>query len=67
MLGAELTVSHRTHLSTSLGYDHVLFVSSVHDLFGSLLVTILSGVYFVYCHLGSVYLCRMRFLIGYVW
>jgi hypothetical protein len=57
MLGAEITVSHCTHSSTSLGYGHVLFVSSVHDLFGSLLVTILTGgVYFVYCHPGLVYL-----------
>jgi hypothetical protein len=43
MLGAELTVSHRTHSSTSLGYGHVLFVSSVHDLLGSLFVIILTG------------------------
>jgi hypothetical protein len=43
MLGTELTVSHRTHLSTSLGYGHALFISSGHDLFGSLLVTILTG------------------------
>ena len=43
MLGAELTVSHRTYLSTSLGYGHALFISSGHDLFGSLLVTILTG------------------------
>jgi hypothetical protein len=43
MFGAELTVSHRTHSSTSLGYGHVLFVSSVHDLLGSLLVIILTG------------------------
>jgi hypothetical protein len=43
MLGAEITVSHRTHSSTSLGYGHVLFVSSGHDLFGSLLVIILTA------------------------
>jgi hypothetical protein len=68
MLGAELTVSRRTHSSTSLGYGHVLFVSSVHDLLRSLLVTILTGgVSFVYYHPSSVYLCRVRFLIGYVW
>jgi hypothetical protein len=42
MLGAELTVSHRTHSSTSLGYDHTLFISSGHNLFGSLLVTVLN-------------------------
>jgi hypothetical protein len=50
MPGAELTVSH-LFLSSSLGYGHALFTSSGHDLFGSLLVTILtSGVSFVYCH-----------------
>jgi hypothetical protein len=42
MLGAELTVSHRTS-SSSLGYGHALFTSSGHDLFGSLLVTIFTG------------------------
>jgi hypothetical protein len=68
MLGAKIIVSHCTHSSTSLGYGHILFVSQIHDLFGSLLVTILiGGDYFVYCHPGSVYLCRVRFLIGYVW
>jgi hypothetical protein len=43
MLGAELIVSHRTPSPTSLGYGHVLFISSGHDLFGSLLVTVLTG------------------------
>jgi hypothetical protein len=43
MLGAELTVSHRTHSSTSLGYGHALFLLSGHYLFGSLLVIILTG------------------------
>jgi hypothetical protein len=43
MLGAELTVSHRTHSSTSLCYGHALFMSSGYDLFGSLLVIILTG------------------------
>jgi hypothetical protein len=43
MLRAEITVSHHTHSSTSLGYGHVLFVSSGHNLFGSLLVIILTG------------------------
>jgi hypothetical protein len=38
MLGAELTVSHRTS-SSSLDYGHALG----HDLFGSLLVTIFTG------------------------
>jgi hypothetical protein len=37
MLGAELTVSHHTPSSTNLGYGHALFISSSHDLFGSLL------------------------------
>jgi hypothetical protein len=47
MLGAELTVSHRTPSPTNLGYGHALFISSGRDLFGSLLVNILtSGVYF---------------------
>jgi hypothetical protein len=45
MLRAELTVSYHTHSSTSLGYGHILFVSSVHDLLGSLLV-ITGGVSF---------------------
>ena len=30
-------------LSSNLGYGHALFISSGHDLFGSLLVTILTG------------------------
>jgi hypothetical protein len=30
-------------LSSSLGYGHVLFISSGHDLFGSLHVAILTG------------------------
>jgi hypothetical protein len=42
MLGAEITVSHRTPF-IQLGYGHVLFISSGHDLFGSLLVTIFTG------------------------
>jgi hypothetical protein len=48
MLGAESTVSHRTHFSLSLGYGHVLFISLGHNLFGSLPVTI---------HTGGVSLC----------
>jgi hypothetical protein len=43
MLGAELTVSHRIPSPHSLGYGHTLFISSGHDLFGSLLVTIFTG------------------------
>jgi hypothetical protein len=43
MFGAEAIVSHRTHSATSLGYNHVLFILSGHDLFGSLLVTILTS------------------------
>jgi hypothetical protein len=43
MLGAELTVSHRTPSPHSLGYGHTLFISSGHDLFGSLFVIILTG------------------------
>jgi hypothetical protein len=40
-------------LSSSLGYGHALFISLGHDLFGSLLVTILtSGIYF--CMLPSL-------------
>jgi hypothetical protein len=40
-------------LSSCLGYGHALFISSGHDLFGSLLVTILtSGIYF--CMLPSL-------------
>jgi hypothetical protein len=48
MLGAEVTVSHRTPSPPSLDYGHALFISSGHDLFGSLLVTI---------HTGGVSLC----------
>jgi hypothetical protein len=48
MLGAEVTVSHRTPSPPSLGYGHALFILSGHDLFGSLLVTI---------HTGGVSLC----------
>jgi hypothetical protein len=43
MLGAEVSVSHRTPSPTNLGYGHALFISSGHDLFGSLPVTILTG------------------------
>jgi hypothetical protein len=43
MLGAEVTVSHRTPSPTNLGSGHALFISSGHNLFGSLLVTILTG------------------------
>jgi hypothetical protein len=42
MLGAEITVSHRTPF-IQLGYGHALFTSSGHDLFGALLVTIFTG------------------------
>jgi hypothetical protein len=34
-------------LSSSLGYGHALFISSGHDLIGSLLVTILTGGVFL--------------------
>jgi hypothetical protein len=53
MLGAEVTVSHRTPSSTNLGYGHALFISSDHDLFYSLLVTILTGR--VSCILSSLF------------
>jgi hypothetical protein len=46
MLVAEVSVSHRTPF-IKLGYDHVLFILSGHDLFGSLLVTILTGGVFI--------------------
>jgi hypothetical protein len=52
MLGAELTVSHRTSF-IQVRLWPCLVHSSGHDLFGSLLVTILtSGVYF--CKLPSL-------------
>ena len=57
MLGAELTVSHRTPSPTNLGYGHVLFISSGHDLFGSLLVTILT------CRV-SLYIVTLAHSIG---
>jgi hypothetical protein len=67
MLGAEIHVSHRTHSLTNFGFAHVLFISLGLDLFGSLLEILLTnGVSFVYCHPCSIYLCDMRFLIGYV-
>jgi hypothetical protein len=40
-LNFPLSLHDQTH--TNLGYGHTLFVSSGHDLFGSLLVTILTG------------------------
>jgi hypothetical protein len=43
MLVAKLTVSHRIPSPTKLGYGHALFISSGHDLFGSLLVTLFTG------------------------
>jgi hypothetical protein len=48
MLGAELTVSHHTPSPTNLGYGHALFISSGHDLFGSLLVTVLTCIVSLY-------------------
>jgi hypothetical protein len=36
-----LSLHDQTH--TNLGYGHALFISLDHDLFGSLLVTILTG------------------------
>jgi hypothetical protein len=48
MLGAELTVSHRTPFINKSSYGHTLFVSSGHDLFDSLLVTVLIGRVFSY-------------------
>jgi hypothetical protein len=54
MLGAEITVSHRTPSLTHLGFGHILFISKGHDLFGFLLVIILTGgVSFLYCHLAQ--------------
>jgi hypothetical protein len=43
MLGAEVLVSHRTPSPTNLGYGYALFISLGHDLFDSLLVTVLTG------------------------
>jgi hypothetical protein len=43
MLGTEVTVFHRTPSPPSLGYGHALFISLGHDLFDSLLVTVLTG------------------------
>jgi hypothetical protein len=60
MLEAELTVFHRTPSPTSLGYGHPLFISSGHDLFGSLLVTILTGRV-------SLYIVTLAQSIGVVW
>jgi hypothetical protein len=53
MLGAKLTVSHRTPFIIQVRLWPCLVHSSGRDLFGSLLVTILtSGVYF--CILSSL-------------
>jgi hypothetical protein len=61
MLGAEITVSHRTPSSTNLGFGNLVFLSMGQDLFVSLPVTILiGGVSFVYCHPGSVYLLTRK-------
>jgi hypothetical protein len=58
MLVAEVSVSHRTPF-IKLGYGHVLFILSGHDLFGSLLVTIL---------IGGVSLCILSPLLNlFVW
>jgi hypothetical protein len=55
---AEVSVSHRTPF-IKLGYGHVLFILSGHDLFGSLLVTIL---------IGGVSLCILSPLLNlFVW
>jgi hypothetical protein len=64
---AEVTVSHRTPF-INLGYGHALFISSDHDLFGSLLVTILIGGVSL-CILSPLLnlLVGTRFLIGHVW
>jgi hypothetical protein len=40
-LNLPLSLHDQTH--TNLGYGHALFISSGHDLVGSLLVTILTG------------------------
>jgi hypothetical protein len=44
-------------LSSSLGYGHVLFISSGHDLFGSLLVTVLTGRVFSYIAILAQFNC----------
>jgi hypothetical protein len=53
MLGAEIIVFHRTPPSTNLGFGNLAFLSSGHDLFGSLLVIIL---------IGGVSFCILSFL-----
>jgi hypothetical protein len=54
MLGAEITVSLRTPSSTKLGFGNLVFLSLGQDLFGSVLVIILTGrVSFLYCHLAQ--------------
>jgi hypothetical protein len=65
MFGAEITVSHRTPSSTNLGFGNLAFLSSGHDLFGSLFVILLKGgVSFVSCHPCLVYVCHIRFFVG---
>jgi hypothetical protein len=56
MLGAEITVSHRTPF-IQLGYGHALFTSSGHDLFGSLLVIVLTGRVSLYIVTLAQFIC----------
>jgi hypothetical protein len=60
MLEAELTVSHRIPSPTNLGYGHILFISSGHNLFGSLLVTVLTVRV-------SLYIVTLAQSIGVAW
>jgi hypothetical protein len=60
MLGAEVTVSHRTPSPTNLGSGHALFISWGHNLFGSLLVTVLTGRV-------SLYIVTLAQSIGVAW
>jgi hypothetical protein len=63
MLGAKLSVSHRTPSQTNLGYGHALFISSGHNLFGPLLVTVLTGRVSLYSYPCLIHWCRVRILI----
>jgi hypothetical protein len=57
MLGTEVIVFHHTPSLPSLGYGHVLFISSGHDLFGSLLVTVLTGRVSLYIVTLAQFIC----------
>jgi hypothetical protein len=59
MLGAKVTVSHRTPYQPIFGFGRIVFTSSGHDLFDSLLVIILTGRVFLYIVTLAQSICVM--------